>query len=167
MGNLELSQSLLQVNARVLPTPTLKYDREVSPQSAEWNLRNEKFHTPKNLESYGLACFALPRPDWAHNVTGGFEVSRWPFINLQVAVLTKITMPRIRGFPFHHIGTCLYTPNHIGRSNLASGPCLPVGWGKIRTDHLSLYVESHSYGAGLYVWAHSGFEQSGDGHTRS
>ena len=51
-----------QVDARVLPSPPLKYAKEFgSPTLGSWNLKSLRFQEAAKITSYGLAAFAPER----------------------------------------------------------------------------------------------------------
>ncbi len=53
---------MVQVDARVLPAPSLKYAREFgAPSQGSWNLKQLRFQESARIISYGLASFASER----------------------------------------------------------------------------------------------------------
>lgn len=67
----------MQVDARVLPAPSLKYAREFGlPRDGAWNLRDGvQFNQCSTIESYALVSFAFER-DVGGTGEEGFPVSR-------------------------------------------------------------------------------------------
>jgi hypothetical protein len=53
---------ILQVNARILPTPTIKYhpssrEHDVQPKGGVWNLRDKRLATGMTLGSWSVLAF--------------------------------------------------------------------------------------------------------------
>ena len=66
---------VLQVDARVLPAPPLKYEKEFgAPSLGSWNLKQLRFQEAANITSYGVASFA-PERFYGSPGPEGFPVS--------------------------------------------------------------------------------------------
>lgn len=69
------SECFLQVDARVLPAPALKYAAEFGvPREGSWNLKTLRFQESASIAAYGVACFA-PERFYGSPGPEGFPVS--------------------------------------------------------------------------------------------
>lgn len=72
----ETALALLQIDARVLPAPTLEYATPQPPPSGgAWNLRNMRFMQGASLKAYAVISFALEESVGGRNDPRGLPVS--------------------------------------------------------------------------------------------
>ena len=71
-----ISTVVLQVNARILQAPALKYSSDFgTPSEGSWNLRNGvRFNVCATMDSYAVVSFVGER-DVGHSGPDGFPVS--------------------------------------------------------------------------------------------